>query len=110
MNGIILAAAGLKRLKLESIITDYFDPKIFLPAIGQGAIGIEALKEGEYNSYLRSLDNKTARITVEAERSFMRKLNGNCSSVIGVYSEIKDKDLYMIGIFDVGGKIVKKIY
>lgn len=108
MNGIILAAAGLKRLKLESIITDYFDPKIFLPAIGQGAIGIEALKEGEYNSYLRSLDNKTARITVEAERSFMRKLNGNCSSVIGVYSEIKDKDLYMIGIFDVGGKIVKK--
>lgn len=108
MDGIILAAAGLKRLKLESIITDYFDPKIFLPAIGQGAIGIEALKEGEYNSYLRSLDNKTARITVEAERSFMRKLNGNCSSVIGVYSEIKDKDLYMIGIFDVGGKIVKK--
>lgn len=108
MNGIILAAAGLKRLKLESIITDYFDPKIFLPAIGQGAIGIEALKEGEYNSYLRGLDNKTARITVEAERSFMRKLNGNCSSVIGVYSEIKDKDLYMIGIFDVGGKIVKK--
>ena len=36
MDGIIIAAAGLKRLKLESIITDYFDPKIFLPAIGQG--------------------------------------------------------------------------
>ena len=86
MDGIILAAAGLKRLNMESYITDYFDPKIFLPAIGQGALGIEALHNGEYNSCLKKLD-----------------------SVIGVYSEIKDNDLYMIGTFDIGnGKIVKK--
>ncbi|WP_066892120.1 hydroxymethylbilane synthase [Clostridium nigeriense] len=109
MDGIILAAAGLKRLKMENIITDYFDPKVFLPAIGQGALGIEALINGEYNSYLKKLDNKEVRISVEAERSFMRKLNGGCHSVIGVYSEIKNNDLYMIGTFDVGGgKIVKK--
>ena len=109
MDGIILAAAGLKRLNMESYITDYFDPKIFLPAIGQGALGVEALEDGEYNSYLKKLDNKEVRIAVEAERSFMRELNGGCHSVIGVYSEIKDNDLYMIGTFDVGGgKIVKK--
>lgn len=108
MDGIILAAAGLKRLNQEEIITDYFDPKIFLPAIGQGALGIETLEDGEYNNYLREIDNKEARISVEAERSFMRKLNGNCHSTIGVYSEIKDNELYMIGIFDVGGKIIKK--
>lgn len=109
MDGIILAAAGLKRLNMEEIITDYFDPKEFLPAIGQGALGIEALINGEYNSILRKLDNKNVRISVEAERSFMKKLNGGCHSVIGVYSEIKNNDLYMIGTFDVGGgRIVKK--
>lgn len=108
MDGIILAAAGIKRLGLEDIITYYFDPKKFLPAIGQGALGIEALKNGEYNNYLKKLDNKEVRIAVEAERSFMKELNGGCHSVIGVYSEIKNNDLYMIGTFDVGGKIVKK--
>ena len=108
MDGIILAAAGIKRLGLEDIITDYFDPKEFLPAIGQGALGIEALKNGEYNNYLKKLDNKEVRRAVEAERSFMKKLNGGCHSVIGVYSEIKNDDLYMIGTFDVGGKIIKK--
>lgn len=109
MDGIILAAAGLKRLNMESYITDYFDPKIFLPAIGQGALGVEALVDGEYNSHLKKLDNKEVRIAVEAERSFMKELNGGCHSVIGVYSEIKDNDLYMIGTFDIGGgKIIKK--
>lgn len=109
MDGIILAAAGLKRLGLESIISDYFDPKIFLPAIGQGALGIEALKNGEYNSYLKKLDNKEVRMAVEAERSFMKELNGGCHSVIGIYSEIKNNDLYLLGVFDIGnGNIVKK--
>ena len=109
MDGIILASAGLKRLGLEEIITDYFDPKIFLPAIGQGALGIEVLSSGEYNKDLVKLDNKEVRIAVEAERSFMKELNGGCHSVIGVYSEIKGNDLYMIGNFDVGnGNIIKK--
>lgn len=109
IDGIILATAGLKRLGLENIISDYFDPKIFLPAIGQGALGIEALKNGKYNSYLKKLDNKEVRIAVEAERSFMKELNGGCHSVIGIYSEIKNNDLYLLGTFDVGnGTIVKK--
>ena len=109
MDGIILASAGLKRLGLEDIITDYFDPKIFLPAIGQGALGIEVLANSEYSDILKNLDNKEVRLTVEAERSFMRELNGGCHSVIGAYSEIKGNDLYMIGTFDVGnGNIVKQ--
>lgn len=108
MDGIILAAAGIKRLNQEEIITDYFDPKIFLPAVGQGALGVEALEDGEYNHYLRGIDNKEVRMSIEAERSFMERLNGDCHSTIGVYSEINNNDLYMIGVFDVGGKIIKK--
>ena len=72
MDGIILAAAGLNRLGIEDIITDYFNPEIFLPAIGQGALGIECLIGAETNKYFKALDNEEVRVTVEAERSFMK--------------------------------------
>lgn len=108
LDGIILAAAGLKRLGMEDVISDYFDPKVFLPAIGQGALGIECLKGGEFNNYFKALDSKEVRTTVEAERSFMKVLNGGCHSLIGAYSEVKDNDLYMIGTFTVNNRIVKK--
>ena len=108
MDGIILAAAGLHRLGIEDIITDYFNPEIFLPAIGQGALGIECLIGAETNKYFKALDNEEVRVTVEAERSFMKVLNGGCHTLIGAYSQVKGNDLYMIGTFSVGGKIVKK--
>lgn len=108
LDGIILAAAGLKRLNEENLITEYFNPKEFLPAVAQGALGIECLKTSETKSYFKMLEDSNAKLTVEAERSFMRRLNGDCHSLIGAYSEIQGNDLYMIGIYDIGGKIVKK--
>lgn len=108
MDGIILAAAGLNRLGIENIISDYFNPEIFLPAIGQGALGIECLVGAETNKYFESLDNKEVRVTVEAERSFMKALNGGCHTLIGAYSQVKGNDLYMIGTYSVNGIIVKK--
>lgn len=108
MDGIILAAAGLKRMNMENIITDYFDPKMVIPAIGQGAIGIEVAKTCKYNEYFKELDNKQVRITVDAERSFMKALNGDCHSFIGCYTKIEGLDLYMMGTFMVNNKIIKK--
>lgn len=108
MDGIILAAAGLKRLGMEDIITEYLNPEIFVPAVSQGALGIECLKNGEYNDYFKYLDNKDVRVTVEAERSFMRELNGGCHSLIGAYATIEGNDLYIIGTYEVNGVIVKK--
>ena len=108
MDGIILAAAGLNRLGIENIISDYFNPEIFLPAIGQGALGIECLIGAETNKYFEALDNKEVRVTVEAERSFMKALNGGCHTLIGAYSQVKGNDLYMIGTYSVNGIIVKK--
>ncbi len=108
LDGIILAAAGLKRLNNENIITEYFDPKTILPAVAQGALGVECLKMSEAKEYFEILEDKNARLTVEAERSFMRALNGDCHSAIGVYSQIQNNDLYMIGMFEVNGKLIKK--
>ena len=108
MDGIILAAAGLKRLGMEDIITEYLNPEIFVPAVSQAALGIECLKNGEYNKYFRELDNKDVRVTVEAERSFMRELNGGCHSLIGAYATLDGNDIYIIGTYEVNGTIVKK--
>lgn len=108
MDGIILAAAGLKRLGMDEIISDYLNPEIFVPAVSQGALGIECLKNGDYNDYFRKLDNIDVRITVEAERSFMRELNGGCHSLIGAYARLQGNDMYIIGTYEVNGIIVKK--
>ena len=108
MDGIILAAAGLKRLGMEDIISDYLNPDICVPAVSQGALGIECVKDGAYNNYFKSLDNIDVRIAVEAERSFMRELNGGCHSLIGAYARLQGNDIYIVGTYEVNGIIVKK--
>jgi hydroxymethylbilane synthase len=108
LDGIILAAAGLKRLNLEHKIAEYFDINKVVPAVGQGALGIEVLKESEFASVFKSLDNKNVRICVEAERSFMRELNGGCHSSLGAYAVIEGGVMNIVGIFDIGTRLVKK--
>lgn len=108
LHGIILAAAGLKRLGMGGIIKDYFDPYEFVPAIGQGALGIETLEQGENNHIFESLNDEKVRFCVEGERSFMRTLNGGCHVVIGAYATLQGSKINIIGTFQVGDKLVKK--
>jgi hydroxymethylbilane synthase len=108
LDGIILAAAGLKRLGMESIITDYFAVDEIIPAVGQGALGIEVKKNSSKLDIFKKLDCAEARICVEAERSFMRALKGDCHSTIGAYAELEGDRMNILGIFQVGDKLVKK--
>lgn len=108
MDGIILASAGLKRLNMEDIITDYFDPEIFLPAVGQGALGIECLSDFKDKEIIKELDSIEVRRRVIAERSFMRELNGDCHSLIGIYSKEDGSDLYLKGTYSIAGEIITK--
>lgn len=108
LDGIILAAAGLKRCGMECIITQYLDVDDFVPAIGQGALGIEALKTSSYIDILNSIEHLETRICVDAERSFMRRLNGGCHSPIGAYARIQNEDMYIMGVFEINGKFIKK--
>lgn len=108
LDGIILAAAGLKRLGMENIITDYFAVDGIIPAVGQGALGIEVKKNSLNGELFKKLECADARICVEAERSFMRALNGDCHSTIGAYAELEGNMMNVMGIFQVGYKLIKK--
>jgi hydroxymethylbilane synthase len=108
LDGIILAAAGLKRCGMECIITQYLDVEEFVPAIGQGALGIEALKTSGYFDILKSIEHHETRICVDAERSYMRRLNGGCHSPIGAYARLQNDDMYIMGVFELNGRFVKK--
>lgn len=108
LDGIILAAAGLKRLDMECKITNYFDPYEFLPAVGQGALGIEIVSSSEQGDIFRGLNCQEIEMCVAAERSFMRRLNGGCHVSIGAYAVIEGNLMRIAGMFQVGDRLIKK--
>ncbi len=98
-DAIILASAGLKRLGMGSRITQCLDTKISLPAIGQGAVGIECrVNDAEINSYLKQLQDEQTTIRVTAERAMNQRLNGGCQVPIAGFAEIQDDILFMRGL------------
>ncbi len=109
-QAIILACAGLKRLGLESRIRQVLDPDEFLPAIGQGALGIECrAHDEELSNLLRCLDDFNSHQCVKAERAINFFLGGDCYTPIGAYAQIQDNILFlqgMVGSLD-GQKILK---
>jgi hydroxymethylbilane synthase len=90
-DAIILAAAGIKRLGLQDRITEILPFEVSLPAIGQGAIGIECRADDDViNEIVGSLDHEETSIAVRAERAFLRKLEGGCQVPIAAYARIVD--------------------
>jgi hydroxymethylbilane synthase len=94
-DAIILAAAGLKRLGLEQRIRSYIDTNIILPAVGQGALGIEILRNRqdliEKLGYLTHIEST---ICVMAERAFSRRMGGSCRMPISAYAEIMPHQMF----------------
>src|SRR5262249_55757093 len=85
LDGIVLAEAGLLRLGLESHITELLDAKWMLPAVGQGALGLECRSDDEETqSLLSRLDHFPSRQAVLAERAVLRALGGGCQVPLGV--------------------------
>lgn len=109
-DGMILAQAGIARLQMEDRITEILSTDIMLPAVGQGALAIEA-RDGDKRIFdlVRKLhDNQTA-IAVRGERSLLRHLEGGCQIPIGTFGR-QEKGKFrldaMIGSLD-GTGIVK---
>jgi hydroxymethylbilane synthase len=86
----VLAAAGLKRLGLESRIRDVFEPGTMLPAAGQGALGIEIRSERlDVQRALSSLVHPGTWLRVAAERAVSRAMGGSCSMPLAAYATLE---------------------
>ena len=98
-DAIILASAGLKRLGFDGRITQRLDSKISLPAIGQGAIGIECRTDDhDVNEMLSQLHDRETGLCVRAERAMNARLSGGCQVPIAGFAEIRDSQLFMRGL------------
>jgi hydroxymethylbilane synthase len=98
-DAIILASAGLKRLGMADRIREQLDPADSLPAIGQGAIGIECrIDDPEINAILQALADEDTTVRLRAERAMNARLNGGCQVPIAGYAELRQGQLFMRGL------------
>jgi hydroxymethylbilane synthase len=97
LDGVILAAAGIKRLIGEEIITEYFEANRMVPAAGQGALGIEAREADlETETLLDAINDSHSETEVLAERTVLQELGGGCQVPIGVNARLEDDRLHLI--------------
>lgn len=98
-DAIILAAAGLQRLELSHRIQFCFDPTQFVPAIGQGALGIECRQnDDKILKLIRPLHHELTATCIEAEQAVNQTLGGDCHTPIGAYASINDNELILRGV------------
>ena len=105
MDAIVIAQAGLNRMEMADNISVVLDPEEFIPAPGQGALGIQTrIDDTELIQLLASLDDPDARITTDVERKILAELHGGCSIPLGVYSTVIDDNIKIIAVIsDVDG-------
>ena len=95
-DAVILARAGVERLNLKKYISSYIGINDILPAVGQGALGIETHTENNFiNEILKNLHDENTFRAILAERSLLRTLEGGCQVPIGAFAEIKPSGLYL---------------
>ena len=98
-GAIVLAAAGLKRLGLDSRISEILSPESMCPAVGQGALAVETrLDDGRAEQVCRGLDDAATRVAVTAERALLASLGGGCQVPIGAYAILASGQLRLTAI------------
>jgi hydroxymethylbilane synthase len=95
-EAIVVAKAGLDRLGLSGRITEILSPEICMPAVGQGAIAVQArLRDEELGDALGVLDDAETRAAIMAERALMGALQGGCQVPLGAWARIERGELVM---------------
>lgn len=108
-DAIILAAAGLKRLGLDNdkeLDYIYPDEEKFISAAGQGILAIEC-RNGDLKDVMAALDDRKARICLEAEREFLKCLDGSCNAPCGAHCTVDEHGFNFRGMFAYDGKTPK---
>lgn len=110
-DAIVLAAAGLIRLGMASHISQYLNADEMLPAVGQGALCIEAREEDEKIApLLNTLDDRNTRIPVVSERAFLKQLEGSCHIPVAAFGRLEKENLTLTGLVasEDGTEIIKE--
>lgn len=95
-DAIILAAAGLIRLEFQHRIAQFIEPEVCLPAVGQGAVGIECrVNDERIHALLACLNDEATSIRVRAERAMNHRLEGGCQVPIGGYSLLEGDEIWL---------------
>jgi hydroxymethylbilane synthase len=99
LDGIVLALAGVRRLGLEERVTEIIPADLSLPAIGQGALGIETrMDDKEVEGQIRFLNDRDASIAVTAERAFLKRLEGGCQVPLAAFAQPEGMTLRVEGL------------
>lgn len=97
-DAIVMAAAGLKRLGLDSYITEILEPELMIPAVSQGVIAVETRKnDTDINNICQKLSHQPTWQAVVSERAFMRTLQGGCQIPVGCYTHVKENNITITG-------------
>jgi len=110
LDAIIIAAAGIIRLGKKEKITQYLNPEQILPAVGQGALGIQTRRDDpEINSLISFLHHPETAQAILAERAFLKRLEGGCQVPIAALAKIIDGKLLLDGLISSvdGEKIIR---
>jgi len=104
-DAIVLAMAGVTRLGASAKVTQIFDEDLMLPAVGQGALGIETRADDAQTSrFVAALDDEETRACVTAERALLRELQGGCQVPLGAWGRVRKGELHLeAGVFSAAG-------
>lgn len=99
LDGIIVAAAGIRRMGWLHRVSQFIPTEVMLPAVGQGALGIEMrTSDSSLAEMLAFLNHPPTSMEVGAERSFLQRLGGGCQLPIAAYAQIRDRELTIRGL------------
>ncbi|MGB4206951.1 MAG: hydroxymethylbilane synthase [Smithellaceae bacterium] len=102
LTGVILAAAGMKRMGYLEKITQYLPIELMLPAVGQGALGLEIrVQDTQLSELCAKMNDEQTAAEVAAERAYLRALGGGCRLPIAAYGLLEGKRLTLEGILTV---------
>ena len=97
-DAMIMAAAGLHRLELDNYITEIIRPEIIIPAASQGIIAIESrVDDTETEKLLNAINHEPSWIAGEAERGFLRAIEGGCQVPVGCFSKLIKEEITLTG-------------
>ena len=97
LDGIILAAAGVKSLKLDRKIGFTFNREHILPAVGQGIIAVQCRKEDEIRNLIKKINDNETSLCATAERKMLQTIGGDCDTALGGLAEIENHNLKLKG-------------